>query len=196
MKVEFEITYEKKSDDITLTCKTDTLMKKILILLFLSWTLHAVYAQTEKLVPIEHVSSIYEEQLTYPTGREDRCYLIFWKDSLGVHGCLNATTDEFYLAREGYLPGYEIRPLQNIIVKQDSLSFTVEAGVEFDNPVPLYCKEEATAQRMGIPPWIQKGAKPDVTTHKYKGKIEVNRLVIDDGEPFSIPCKRVFIRCN
>ncbi len=196
MKVEFEITYEKKSDDITLTCKTDTLMKKILILLFLSWTLHAVYAQTEKLVPIEHVSSIYEEQLTYPTGGEDRCYLIFWKDSLGVYGCLNATTDEFYLAREGYLPGYEIRPLQNIIVKQDSLSFTVEAGVEFDNPVPLYCKEEATAQRMGIPPWIQKGAKPDVTTHKYKGKIEANRLVIDEGEPFSIPCKRVFIRCN
>lgn len=196
MKVEFEITYEKKSDDITLTCKTDTLMKKILILLFLSWTLHAVYAQTEKLVPIEHVSSIYEEQLTYPTGGEDRCYLIFWKDSLGVYGCLNATTDEFYLAREGYPPGYEIRPLQNIIVKQDSLSFTVEAGVEFDNPVPLYCKEEATAQRMGIPPWIQKGAKPDVTTHKYKGKIEANRLVIDEGEPFSIPCKRVFIRCN
>ena len=196
MKVEFEITYEKKSDDITLTCKTDTLMKKILILLFLSWTLHAVYAQTEKLVPIEHVSSIYEEQLTYPTGGEDRCYLIFWKDSLGVYGCLNATTDEFYLAREGYLPGYEIRPLQNIIVKQDSLSFTVEAGVEFYNPIPLYCKEEATAQRMGIPPWIQKGAKPDVTTHKYKGKIEANRLVIDEGEPFSIPCKRVFIRCN
>ena len=196
MKVEFEITYEKKSDDITLTCKTDTLMKKILILLFLSWTLHAVYAQTEKLVPIEHVSSIYEEQLTYPTGGEDRCYLIFWKDSLGVHGCLNASTDEFYLAREGYLPGYEIRPLQNIIVKQDSLSFTVEAGVEFDYPVPLYCKEEATAQRMGIPPWIQDGAKPDVTTHKYKGKIEANRLVIDEGEPFSIPCKRVFIRCN
>ena len=159
MKVEFEITYEKKSDDITLTCKTDTLMKKILILLFLSWTLHAVYAQTEKLVPIEHVSSIYEEQLTYPTGREDRCYLIFWQDAQGLHGCLNATTDEFYLAREGYLPGYEIRPLQNIIVKQDSLSFTVEAGVEFDNPVPLYCKEEATAQRMGIPPLDTKRCK-------------------------------------
>ena len=120
-------------------------MKKILIflillillfLLFLSWTLHAVYAQTDKLVPIEHVSYIYDEQLDYPTGGEDRCYLIFWKDSLGVHGCLNASTDEFYLAREGYLPGYEIRPLQNIIVKQDSLSFTVEAGIEFDNPVP------------------------------------------------------------
>ena len=168
----------------------------LLILLFLFWRLHAVYAQTEKLVPIEHVSSIYEEQISYPSGGEDRCYLIFWKDSLGVHGCLNATTDEFYLAREGYLPGYEIRPLQNIIVKQDSLSFTVEAGVEFDYPVPLYCKEEATAQRMGIPRWIQKGAKPDVTTRIYKGKIEANRLVIDEGEPYSIPRKRVFIRCN
>ena len=168
----------------------------LLILLFLFWRLHAVYAQTEKLVPIEHVSSIYEEQLDYPSGIGDRCYLIFWKDSLGVHGCLNATTDEFYLAREGYYPGYEIRPLQNIIVKQDSLSFTVEAGVEFDYPVPLYCKEEATAQRMGIPRWIQKGAKPDVTTRIYKGKIEANRLVIDEGEPYSIPRKRVFIRCN
>ena len=168
----------------------------LLILLFLFWRLHAVYAQTEKLVPIEHVSSIYEEQLDYPTGGEDRCYLIFWKDSLGVHGCLNATTDEFYLAREGYLPGYEIRPLQNIIVKQDSLSFTVKAGIEFYNPIPLYCKEEATAQRMGIPRWIQEGAKPHVTTHIYKGKIEANRLVIDEGEPFSIPRKRVFIRFN
>ena len=80
----------------------------LLILLFLFWRLHAVYAQTEKLVPIEHVSSIYEEQLDYPSGIGDRCYLIFWKDSLGVHGCLNATTDEFFLVREGYLPGYEI----------------------------------------------------------------------------------------
>ena len=168
----------------------------LLILLFLFWRLHAVYAQTEKLVPIEHVSSIYEEQLDYPAGRWDHCYLIFWKDSLGVHGCLNATTDEFFLVREGYLPGYEIRPLQNIIVKQDSLSFTVEAGVEFDYPVPLYCKEEATAQRMGIPLWIQECGKPDVTTRIYKGKIEANRLVIDEGEPYSIPRKRVFIRCN
>ena len=168
----------------------------LLILLVLFWRLHAVYAQTEKLVPIEHVSCIYEEQRSYPSGIGDRCYLIFWKDSLGVHGCLNATTDEFYVAREGYFPGYEIRPLQNIIVKQDSLSFTVEAGVEFDYPVPLYCKEEATAQRMGIPLWIQECGKPHVTTHIYKGKIEANRLVIDDGEPFTIPRKRVFIRFN
>ena len=147
-------------------------MKKLIILLFLSWTLHAVYAQTE-------VSFLLS---TCPTSMKSRSHihreerivaiLSFGKILLGVHGCLNATTDEFYVAREGFLPGYEIRPLQNIIVKQDSLSFTVEAGVEFDNPVPLYCKEEATAQRMGIPLWIQKGAKPDVITHKYKGRLK------------------------
>ena len=97
----------------------------------MSWATLSASAQSEILLPQTQQTYIYEEQLTYPTGGEDRCYLIFWKDSLGVHGCLNATTDEFYLAREGYLPGYEIRPLQNIIVKQDSLSFTVEAGVEF-----------------------------------------------------------------
>ena len=171
-------------------------MKNLLLFLSLSWAVLSACAQAEVLLPEAQQTCIYEEQLDYPAGRGDRCYLIFWKDSLGVHGCLNATTDEFYVAREGFLPGYEIRPLQNIIVKQDSLSFTVEAGVEFDNPVPLYCKEEATAQRMGIPLWIQKGAKPDVITHKYKGKIEANRLVIDDGEPFTIPRKRVFIRCN
>ena len=171
-------------------------MKNLLLFLSLSWAVLSACAQAEVLLPQAQQTSIYEEQLDYPSGIGDRCYLIFWKDSLGVHGCLNATTDEFFLVREGYLPGYEIRPLQNIIVKQDSLSFTVEAGVEFDYPVPLYCKEEATAQRMGIPLWIQKGAKPDVITHKYKGKIEANRLVIDDGEPFTIPRKRVFIRCN
>ena len=171
-------------------------MKNLLLFLSLSWAVLSACAQAEVLLPQAQQTSIYEEQLDYPSGIGDRCYLIFWKDSLGVHGCLNATTDEFYVAREGFLPGYEIRPLQNIIVKQDSLSFTVEAGVEFDYPVPLYCREEATAQRMGIPRWIQKGAKPDVTTHIYKGKIEANRLVIDDGEPFTIPRKRVFIRCN
>ncbi|EKX93582.1 hypothetical protein [Alloprevotella sp. oral taxon 473] len=171
-------------------------MKNLLLFLSLSWAVLSACAQAEVLLPQAQQTSIYEEQLDYPSGIGDRCYLIFWKDSLGVHGCLNATTDEFFLVREGYLPGYEIRPLQNIIVKQDSLSFTVEAGVEFDYPVPLYCKEEATAQRMGIPRWIQKGAKPDVTTRIYKGKIEANRLVIDEGEPYSIPRKRVFIRCN
>ena len=171
-------------------------MKKLFLFISLSWAILSACTQSEILLPQAQQTSIYEEQISHPSGGEDRCYLIFWKDSLGVHGCLNATTDEFYLAREGYLPGYEIRPLQNIVVKQDSLSFTAEAGVEFDYPVPLYCKEEATAQRMGIPLWIQKGAKPDVITHKYKGKIEANRLVIDDGEPFTIPRKRVFIRCN
>ena len=171
-------------------------MKKLFLFISLSWATLSASAQSEVLLPQAQQTYIYEEQLTYPAGRGDRCYLIFWKDSLGVHGCLNATTDEFYVAREGYLPGYEIRPLQNIIVKQDSLSFTVEAGVEFDYPVPLYCKEEATAQRMGIPLWIQECGKPHVTTHIYKGKIEANRLVIDDGEPFSIPRKRVFLRCN
>lgn len=171
-------------------------MKKLLILLFLSWMLHAVYAQVEGLVPLEHVSYIYEEQISYPSGGEERCYLIFWKDSLGVHGCLNATTDEFYIAREGFLPGYEIRPLQNVIAKNDSLSFEVEAGLEFDSPVPLYCKEEATAQRMGIPFWIQGGNRPEFANHRYRGKIKTNRLIIDDGEPFTIPRKRVFIRCN
>ena len=147
-------------------------MKKLLILLFLSWRCTLYMLKRKASFLFEHVSYIYEEQISYPSGREDRCYLIFRKDSLGVHGCLNATTDEFYVAREGFLPGYEIRPLQNIIVKQDSLSFTVEAGVEFDNPVPLYCKEEATAQRMGIPLWIQKGAKPDVITHNTKGRLK------------------------
>ena len=171
-------------------------MKKLFLFISLSWAILSACTQSEILLPQAQQTSIYEEQISHPSGGEDRCYLIFWKDSLGVHGCLNATTDEFYLAREGYLPGYEIRPLQNIVVKQDSLSFTAEAGVEFDYPVPLYCKEEATAQRMGIPLWIQKDAKPDVITHKYKGKIEANRLVIDEGEPFSIPRKRVFIRCN
>ena len=88
----------------------------LLILLFLFWRLHAVYAQTEKLVPIEHVSCIYEEQRSYPSGIGDRCYLIFWKDSLGVHGCLNATTDEFYVAREGNVFSFAVTNLMYPII--------------------------------------------------------------------------------
>ena len=134
-------------------------MKKLFLFISLSWATLSASAQSEVLLPQTQQTYIYEEQLTYPTGTEDRCYLIFWKDSLGVHGCLNATTDEFYVAREGYFPGYEIRPLQNIIVKQDSLSFTVEAGVEFDNPVPLYCKEEGYSAAHGHPPLDTKRCK-------------------------------------
>ena len=127
-------------------------MKKLFLFISLSWATLSASAQSEILLPQTQQTYIYEEQLNYPAGRGDRCYLIFWKDSLGVHGCLNATTDEFYVAREGYLPGYEIRPLQNIIVKQDSLSFTVEAGVEFDYPVPYIARRRLQRQRMGIPP--------------------------------------------
>ena len=172
-------------------------MKKLFLFISLSWATLSASAQSEILLPQAQQTYIYEEQLTYPTGTEDRCYLIFWQDAQGLHGCLNATTDEFYLAREGYLPGYEIRPLQNIVVKQDSLSFTVEAGGSNFTTLFHYTAERRLQRSDGHPPLDTRRCKT-WCDHPiaYKGKIEANRLVIDEGEPFSIPRKRVFIRCN
>jgi len=55
-------------------------MKKLFLFISLSWATLSASAQSEILLPQEQQTYIYEEQLTYPTGTEDRCYIIFWKE--------------------------------------------------------------------------------------------------------------------
>lgn len=175
-------------------------MQRFFFLLFISLGVLTSSAQIEKLVPLPDMLFIYEEQFDAPIQQDNRCFIVLWKDSLGLHGRMNATTDEFYTAREGYLPGYEIRPLKNIVVRDSLLSFEVDPGVAFDNPVPLYCKDEAEARRSGIPLWVQKYTNIRFAlTHRYTGVIRSDRFITAEGEPFVAPTagwKRTFIRCN
>ncbi|EKX94504.1 hypothetical protein [Alloprevotella sp. oral taxon 473] len=112
---------------------------------------------------------------------------------------MNTSTDEFYTAREGYLAGYEIRPVYNIKTEQQGISFRVDAGMEFNIPIPLYIKDEATAAKICIPLWTQYGGCPHEPHRVYRGRLFDDCFQILDtlyGDSNSEYAKRVFIRCN
>ena len=56
--------------------------------------------------------------------------LVFW-----------GPTDEFDDAREGYLPGFFVLSGENLVLKEDTLSFTLSIKGEkvFERPVPVTC---------------------------------------------------------
>ena len=66
---------------------------------------------------------------------EELCILLENVDGVVV-GCLLGTTDEFVSAREGYLPGYFERPMQELSLNGDVMTFTIYAddGEFYANP--------------------------------------------------------------
>ena len=67
---------------------------------------------------------------------EELCILLENVDGVVV-GCLLGTTDEFVSAREGYLPGYFERPMKELSLNGDIVTFTIYAddGEFYANPL-------------------------------------------------------------
>ena len=65
---------------------------------------------------------------------------LVFDDNKVLCGYLWGTTDEFDYAREGYLPGYMVVPMQDIKQKGDTLNFEIDTdGHEFYSaPVSIY----------------------------------------------------------
>lgn len=153
----------------------NTDMKKFLLLALL---LCSVSLSAQKgFLPVGGELHIYEEK--GKDSKEQTCFLVQCSNGSWI-GRMNATTDEFEIAREGYTPGYIIAPLENIKVVNDStLSFSVTTRKQFQSKVPLYIQNEEEALQYGIPTWIQSGwlAEPTSTRH-YEVVFSKAKMVI------------------
>lgn len=115
---------------------------------------------------------------------QERTCLILGKSGGKWFGRINATTDEFETAREGYEPGYIVAPLEQIKVVNDStLSFSVTIRRQFQYGIPLYVRNETEAVRQGIPLWTQTGwqAEPS-STRQYQVVLSDKQIVVLPNE--------------
>lgn len=141
--------------------KTD--MKKFLLLVL---SLCSISLSAQKgLFPVGGELHVYEEKGR--DSKEQTCFLIQHSNGSWI-GRMNATTDEFEIAREGYTPGYIIAPLENIKVLNDStLSFSITTHKQFQCGIPLFIQNEEEALQYGIPTWVQTGWLPEPTATRY-----------------------------
>lgn len=72
-----------------------------------------------------------------PELKEDH-YMIFQKGAQGLTGTYFGTTDDFDQAREGYLPGFFKANINNIELKNDSISFELTLNEDRIYQEPVY----------------------------------------------------------
>lgn len=158
-------------------------------------TAHAQFKANEVL---RSDAVIYEEVQQPHVEDSPRSFLIFWKGDNGLQGCFNTTTDEFDAERSFPNPGYMVRPLEQLAFHGDSITFVCTTGLEFDESVPLFYRDEATALYEELPLWQHQRNLTHLKQRNYRGKIIDNQvIVLDDKDPSNInAAKRTFLRCK
>lgn len=72
-----------------------------------------------------------------------------------ISGRFYGTTDDFVDAREGYLPGHFVAPMENLRVTKDSIFFTINVAHKdlFKNPIPRNVKTAKAAHNLKRAAW-------------------------------------------
>lgn len=141
-------------------------------------------AQQNILSNLDSSLIMYEEVRPDYVPIGERSFLILWKDAAGLHGRFNTTTDEFETAREGYTPGYVLRPMEQLTLRNDTLFFTCSQGLSFQNAIPLYFENEAQVLKSGNPLWCESKSWMDIPTHPYWAvQINPQSLILYDETP-------------
>jgi hypothetical protein len=118
--------------------------------------------------------------------KEDH-YLVLLNNGNKLYGLYFGTTDDFDEAREGYLPGFYLSEINNIIINDKNIEFnvTLNSNNIFTEEIP---RGTISVNQIKLDKW-DTVINFDRTKIYYKGKIESNRLmlIIDGNE-------RIFIK--
>lgn len=90
-------------------------------------------------------------------------YIVLEKNNDNTYsGRYYGTTDLFDEAREGYLPGFFVLPMENILIEGENLSFELTPSTQdfFNEAVLLSMNSSADAQTAGFTAW-EIGLKPE-----------------------------------
>ncbi len=95
----------------------------------------------------------------YNTHEEDNFIELCYFSAGGwlADGYFWGTSDEFYSAREGFLPGFIVLRMHDISLRADTLSFYLDSRGQdyFSTPIPLSVRNSAKARKAGCTPWNQ-----------------------------------------
>lgn len=101
-------------------------------------------------------------------------------DTSGIEprGWYYGTSDEFDLAREGYLPGFFVAPMSNLALSATTIAFTLDRpGRFFTAPVPLEYRDASAIPAGVLEEWRVPLPTP---SRSYEGEVSGDRIALDD----------------
>lgn len=109
-----------------------------------------------------------------------------------VTGRYYGTSDDFDNAREGYLPGFYVAPMKELIIRDQEISFRIDLQSDdlFMKPIPLSIKKSHEINQNNNMRWIadyQPGIKLSRHAVVFSGKITTGEIVLLHKD-----CRRVF----
>ncbi len=128
----------------------------------------------------------------YNTHEEDNfvelCF--FASDSCPADGYFWGTSDEFYSAREGFLPGFIVLRMHDISLRADTLSFYLDSRGQdyFSGPVPLSVRNSAKAHKAGCALWNQPYYDAFYDSIRYTALLRPDTLLLwkqQSSQPYS-----------
>jgi hypothetical protein len=114
-------------------------------------------------------------------------YIVLDSAAGGIRGWYFGTTDDFDSAREGYLPGFFVAPMEDLRLSGDAIAFTLRPRELFASPVPLRYRDPAEIPRELRQQWT--GPALQAEARSYSGTVAADRITLDvDRKP------RLFVR--
>lgn len=128
-------------------------------------------------------TGIYEYLYPYNTETlNENHYIKIKLENKKLKGWYYGTSDDFDSGREGYLPGFFVKEMENFIIRNTSIEFILSVEPEdfFDKPVPLkyQTKEELPANEFEKWDAVNMRFQPK----KYQGTIKENQITINTGD--------------
>jgi hypothetical protein len=101
-------------------------------------------------------------------------YIVIETAELGVRGWYYGTSDEFDVAREGYLPGFFVAPMSDLRLDATQVTFTLRRPTRFfSSPVPLEYRDAADVPEGRLVEW---SVPLPTETVRYSGSITAGAI--------------------
>jgi hypothetical protein len=158
-------------------------MKKLAIVLFLTLT---AFGQNLKSQDINNKDDRYVGVYEYvcPGNTQDLIenhFIVLSEKGDVLSGLYYGTSDEFYPAREGFLPGFFVSPMVNLKINGDTIRFVLNTkNSDFlTQSVNLKIKSTKEAISSGYKNW---GNKITTSPKAYVGLIKDSKTIFFKGE--------------
>ncbi len=165
-----------------------------LMLFCFSLTIHA---NTGRLVT-ESDSTVYYHYIddSNPNPMNDNIIELKYKDNT-IEGYFWGNSDEFSVAREGYLPGFFILKMKDVKVNNDSIFFVLDSNNEsyFSNPIDISIHSSKEAIKRGYHLWLQNFSF-FYDRIGYKGTISHDTMMLLDKTKYPYLNIHKFIRTS
>jgi len=124
-------------------------------------------------------------EYTYPYNTVDLSenhFIVLDCSDVRPRGWYYGTSDDFDQGREGYLPGFFVAEMTDLVISGGRIRFMLRVGASeyFNRPVSLTYRSVEQVSAGGNEPWAY---RVPMDSRQYEGAVDAARIVLDvDGQ--------------